>query len=238
MTDRFYAACLASYNNGVLHGAWIDASTDADDMQDRVNAILRASKFPNVLVKVATNYEVTCAVLQITNNVNHPYMSCIDGRPLEYVRIPVWIEGAYRSIPSAEDWAIHDHEGEALAGCLEYEGLQGIADRMRLAELAEDQFGANGLAIFNAYADNIGRDYASKDHAEAIEQCQESFLGVYASVEDYAAQTVEDSGQLADVPENLRNYIDYDAMARDMVLGGDIWVHEVSYKTVWIFSNR
>lgn len=25
---RFYAACLASYNNGVLHGRWIDASSD------------------------------------------------------------------------------------------------------------------------------------------------------------------------------------------------------------------
>lgn len=48
---RFYAACLASYNNGVLHGAWIDASTDTEEMQEQVDAMLRASKFPNVTVE-------------------------------------------------------------------------------------------------------------------------------------------------------------------------------------------
>lgn len=47
---RFYAACLASYNNGVLHGAWIDASTDTDEMQEAINTMLRASRFPNVVV--------------------------------------------------------------------------------------------------------------------------------------------------------------------------------------------
>ncbi|MBD8687066.1 MULTISPECIES: antirestriction protein ArdA [unclassified Rhizobium] len=48
---RFYAACLASYNNGVLHGRWIDASSDVDEMQAEVSAMLRESRFPNVTVK-------------------------------------------------------------------------------------------------------------------------------------------------------------------------------------------
>lgn len=47
---RFYAACLASYNNGVLHGAWIDASDDVDAMQEAIATMLRASPFPNVTV--------------------------------------------------------------------------------------------------------------------------------------------------------------------------------------------
>jgi antirestriction protein len=47
---RIYAACLASYNNGVLHGRWIDASADANAMQEEVNAMLRESRFPNVTV--------------------------------------------------------------------------------------------------------------------------------------------------------------------------------------------
>ena len=50
MTSRFYAACLASYNNGVLYGVWIDASTDVDEMQEAINAMLRGSKFPNVTI--------------------------------------------------------------------------------------------------------------------------------------------------------------------------------------------
>ncbi len=48
--DRFYAACLASYNNGVLHGVWVDASTDVDDMQATIAKMLRESKFPNIMV--------------------------------------------------------------------------------------------------------------------------------------------------------------------------------------------
>lgn len=46
---RIYAACLASYNNGVLHGRWIDASSDVDEMQEEVNAMLRESRFPNIV---------------------------------------------------------------------------------------------------------------------------------------------------------------------------------------------
>lgn len=48
---RFYAACLASYNNGRLHGAWIDASDDVDAMEESVATMLRASPFPNVTVE-------------------------------------------------------------------------------------------------------------------------------------------------------------------------------------------
>ncbi len=47
---RIYVACLASYNNGVLHGRWIDASADVDEMQEEVSAMLRESRFPNIVV--------------------------------------------------------------------------------------------------------------------------------------------------------------------------------------------
>ena len=49
MTDapKIYVACLASYNNGILHGAWIDASSDANEMQDAVDAMLAASPMPD-----------------------------------------------------------------------------------------------------------------------------------------------------------------------------------------------
>lgn len=45
-TPRIYAACLASYNSGRLHGAWIDANQDADDIRDQVAAMLAASPEP------------------------------------------------------------------------------------------------------------------------------------------------------------------------------------------------
>jgi antirestriction protein len=44
---RIYVACLASYNNGTLHGAWIDANQDADEIrQDIVDQVLSTSPHP------------------------------------------------------------------------------------------------------------------------------------------------------------------------------------------------
>ena len=39
---QIYIACLASYNNGTLHGKWIEATSDVDEMQEDVNALLRS----------------------------------------------------------------------------------------------------------------------------------------------------------------------------------------------------
>lgn len=41
-TPRVYAACLASYNAGTLHGKWLDA-TDPDDLREGIEAMLADS---------------------------------------------------------------------------------------------------------------------------------------------------------------------------------------------------
>jgi len=46
-TPRIYAACLASYNAGRLHGEWIDCDADADEIADEIAAMLAASPEPN-----------------------------------------------------------------------------------------------------------------------------------------------------------------------------------------------
>ncbi|MEP2761234.1 MULTISPECIES: antirestriction protein ArdA [Alphaproteobacteria] len=40
---RIYVACLAAYNNGLLHGAWIDAAQDEDAIRDEIAAMLKVS---------------------------------------------------------------------------------------------------------------------------------------------------------------------------------------------------
>ena len=40
---RIYVADLAAYNNGKLHGVWIDATQELDDIQDQINAMLAES---------------------------------------------------------------------------------------------------------------------------------------------------------------------------------------------------
>lgn len=44
---RIYVACLASYNAGILHGAWIDCDQDPDDIRDAIAAMLAKSSQPN-----------------------------------------------------------------------------------------------------------------------------------------------------------------------------------------------
>jgi antirestriction protein len=43
---RIYVACLAAYNNGILHGAWIDADQSADELHEAVRTMLAASPMP------------------------------------------------------------------------------------------------------------------------------------------------------------------------------------------------
>ena len=40
---RIYVACLAAYNSGILHGAWIDADQDASAIRDEIRTMLAAS---------------------------------------------------------------------------------------------------------------------------------------------------------------------------------------------------
>jgi antirestriction protein len=43
---RIYVACLAAYNNGRLHGRWIDADQSVEDIWSEVQAMLVASPEP------------------------------------------------------------------------------------------------------------------------------------------------------------------------------------------------
>lgn len=47
VTPRIYVACLAAYNSGRLHGAWIDASQDVDDIWNELKQVLASSPVPD-----------------------------------------------------------------------------------------------------------------------------------------------------------------------------------------------
>ncbi|QSR22075.1 antirestriction protein ArdA [Hyphomonas sp. KY3] len=53
---RIYVACLAAYNNGCLHGRWIDA-TSPDEIMDSVRAMLAASPIPDAEEWAIHDYE-------------------------------------------------------------------------------------------------------------------------------------------------------------------------------------
>lgn len=53
---RIYAACLAAYNNGQLHGRWIEATTP-DEIMGEVRAMLAASPIPSAEEWAIHDYE-------------------------------------------------------------------------------------------------------------------------------------------------------------------------------------
>ena len=40
---RIYVADLAAYNNGKLHGVWINVTDDFDDIREQINKMLASS---------------------------------------------------------------------------------------------------------------------------------------------------------------------------------------------------
>lgn len=62
MTDnqgeiRIYVACLAAYNNGILHGKWIDANQDPYDIWEEVSTMLLASPIEDAEEWAIHDYE-------------------------------------------------------------------------------------------------------------------------------------------------------------------------------------
>jgi antirestriction protein len=47
LNPRIYVACLASYNKGIYHGAWIGADQDEEGIHSEIEAMLADSPIPN-----------------------------------------------------------------------------------------------------------------------------------------------------------------------------------------------
>jgi antirestriction protein len=54
---RIYVACLAAYNNGILHGCWIDAGQEPDDIRSGITAMLKASPIAGAEEYAIHDYE-------------------------------------------------------------------------------------------------------------------------------------------------------------------------------------
>lgn len=54
---RIYVASLADYNDGRLHGVWLDAASDDEDLADAVHAMLERSPIPGAEEWAIHDYE-------------------------------------------------------------------------------------------------------------------------------------------------------------------------------------
>ena len=165
---RIYAACLAAYNNGCLHGRWIDATTP-DEIRDEVRAMLVESPEPD-----------------------------------------------------AEEWAIHDYEDFEGANLSEYASFETVCE---LADFIEEQ-GELGARLLNHFGDDLAEARAAF----------EDYAGEYRSAADFVESLHEDIG--TEIPKSLRYYIDWQALARDMALNGEIMVFETGFDQTHVFWIR
>ena len=117
--------------------------------------------------------------------------------------------------PGAEEFAIHDYEGFAGFKIGEYDRLE---DVFKLHEALEElEYDA---VPFVLWAENQG--YSPLDAVDNVESFREAFIG-QTNVSDYAYEYVQDCVFTPETPEMLKNYFNYEAFARDLVLGGDIY---------------
>jgi antirestriction protein len=47
LCPKIYVACLSSYTNGILYGAWIDAAQEVEDIQEQIKQLLAKSPMPD-----------------------------------------------------------------------------------------------------------------------------------------------------------------------------------------------
>lgn len=214
MTARIYVACLASYNNGVLYGKWIDASTDVMEMSAEIQEMLAGSPFPNVTRQKYEDEEGYTRYVDVQADPKH---------------IPEDWEKIGEPFQSAEEYAIHDYEG--LGPNLgEYARLEEVAKRVAIAEVAEDR-DIPVAVLIEAMSD------AGADDAEDF--VDDNYRGTFDTWEDMARDFEEETGGLQDVPERFHAYIDFEAIGRDMRLGGDMSAYrDGEYGSLYFFWNH
>lgn len=196
---RIYVACLASYNNGRLHGRWIDCDgKDSDDLQAEVNEILRSSPYPNVMVD-CENCDGSGRIGETDRD--EPCPEC----------------GGRGKIPSAEEFAIHDTEGFGhLVG--EYTPLSDVA-------LIAEALGGDHALGFRWLVQNFGMSVAdaAEQAAEVIIWQGDEFDSKDRMLADYAAEFYEETGGLpSDLPDEIKHNIDWLGIAKDWELNSAI----------------
>ena len=74
------------------------------------------------------------------------------------------------------------------------------------------------------------------DDLAEVRAAFEDYAGEYRSAADFAESLHEDTG--TEIPESLRYYIDWQTVARDMALNGEIIVFQTGFDEVHVFWSR
>lgn len=123
-------------------------------------------------------------------------------------------------IECAEEYAIHDFEGFEGVWVEEYSDIERIA---KLAAFIGDH-GALGGKLVQYFGDIDSAQEAISDR----------YHGCYTSLAEFAEELTQET---MEVPERLKYYIDYEAMARDLAIG-DVLAIETGFDAVHVFWSN
>ena len=124
--------------------------------------------------------------------------------------------------PDAEEWAIHDYEGFDGCQISEWASFDAVCE---LADFIEEH-GALGAKLYSQFGDDL----------EQARAAFEDYAGEYRSAADFAEELHDETGTA--IPESLKYYIDWQALARDMALNGEIMVFQTGFDEVHVFWSR
>lgn len=122
-------------------------------------------------------------------------------------------------IPGAEEFAIHGYEGFYSYSLDEYASI----DTVHQIACFIDEHSELGAALL---------DHWCGDLAQAQESLEDCYCGEYTSLADYAQELTEST---TEIPKTLQFYIDYQAMAHDMAMNGDVFIIELGFEQVHVF---
>jgi len=117
----------------------------------------------------------------------------------------------------SEEWEIHDSEG---FGDIDVHGMS-LDEVSRLAKGIEEY--GEAFAAFYMDSENI-------DTAET--EFEDAYKGKYDSEEDFAYEFMN---EVYEIPDFLKPYIDYEAVARDLMM--DYWSAPAGNGKVYIFRR-
>ena len=123
-------------------------------------------------------------------------------------------------VEDAEEWALHDYSGFEDITLNEWKSLESVHNIANLIE----EYGQLGAAIYNDF----------DDIDQATEVLEERYHGCYSSLAEYAEEYTDST---AHIPDHLQSYIDYERMARDWELSGDIFTIETAHDEVHVFRG-
>jgi antirestriction protein len=158
----------------------------------------------------------------VAYNSGHLHGVWIDATlDVESIQVAINAMLAASPVAGAEEYAIHDYEGFGSHRLHEYEGIEGVHQIACFIEAYPD-FGAELLAHFG-------------DLEDARLAAEESYRGCYPTLADYAQELTEET---TTIPESLIYYIDYERMARDMEMSGDIFTIETAHDKMHVFWSH